>query len=162
MLDTGYDDIEFINFAFSDEEMDLLPNISKERFSNIKAKCRKNAKPKKCECCHSITQSFCKSHFVPAFCLKAIAEQGKIALMNSISRVPVIDEFAGVNNSGTFSLICRKCDNALFSTYENPENYGDNINSKIMAEITVKNYLKYIYKRRYEQTLWQLVEERRG
>ena len=47
-------------------------------------------------------------------------------------------------------MICQKCDNTAFQTYENPLNYEDKISGKMLAEIAMKNYLKQIDKRNIE------------
>lgn len=53
----------------------------------------------------------------------------------------------GINKAETFRLICNECDNSLFSDYENPENYkNDVINDNILCQIAMKTSLNAIYK----------------
>lgn len=100
--------------------------------------------------CGREVDSFCNSHSIPAFCLKQIANQGKLYYSNKLIDLPFMDTEKGINNSGTFHLICQKCDNTAFQTYENPINYDDKISGKMLAEIAMKNYLKQIDKRNIE------------
>ncbi len=100
--------------------------------------------------CGREVDSFCNSHSIPAFCLKQIANQGKLYYSNKLIDLPFMDIEKGINNSGTFHLICQKCDNTAFQTYENPIKYDDKISGKMLAEIAMKNYLKQIDKRNIE------------
>lgn len=52
---------------------------------------------------------------IQAFCLRNIAEKGKIYHSNKIVNLPLIDTEKGVNSAGTFHLICNTCDNTCFS-----------------------------------------------
>lgn len=56
--------------------------------------------------------------------------------------MPILDYDKGVNESGTFRLICRTCDSKIFSDYENPNNYVNKPTSKMLAQIAMKNYFK--------------------
>lgn len=145
--------IKFKKLSFSDIERKILNKDiinNKKKINKILSDARKQSKNDRCIVCGKKVDSFCNSHTVPAFCLKTISDKGKIYNANKIIGIPIIEKEKGVKNSGTFHLICNKCDNEIFQDYENPENYNKNVNGKILAEIAMKNYLKFIYKRNME------------
>ena len=54
----------------------------------------------------------------------------------------------GLNNSGTFRFICRKCDSIYFSDYENEDNIKTlNWGSRLCSQIIIKNFLSRMHKR---------------
>jgi len=134
----------------SDEEKDFMAE-TKIEFSKLQSeilkKSRAAAKIEKCYYCNENPPPFCNSHSVPAFCLRRIAEQGKIADLNSLLELPILGENKGVNNTGTFRIICRDCDSKIFSDYESPQNYEIPPTPKMLAQIALKNNLKSISKR---------------
>lgn len=111
---------------------------------------RKNAKQNKCLICGEKTTNLCKSHFVPKFCLKNIADIGYVYNNRITIDHDVIGNEVGVQKAGTFQLICRDCDSNKFLNYEDSNNYNNEPTQKMMAEIAMKNYLKYISKRLIE------------
>jgi len=72
---------------------------------------------------------------------------------------PLHEKSLGVNQTGTFKLICDTCDNESFQDYENPCSYSKNPTNKMISQITLKNYLLMIYKRLVERELFTLVGE---
>lgn len=152
-LDKGYqkDAID------SDLEIELNKKMSKTM-----AEVRKEIKSGKCFCCSKTVGSYCNSHNVPRFCLKNIGSDGEVTSPNAILGLPrmgvsVGKETPGINESGTFSLICRKCDSSIFQEYENPVNYDADKQPtpQMLAQIAMKNYLKFIYKRKFEIALME-------
>lgn len=93
---------------------------------------------------------FCNSHTVPQFCLKNIADNGKVNLFNALIGTELLSSDSGVKNSGTFHIICRQCDGTIFQDYENPQAYSDTPTSKILNQIALKNVLRDIYKHETE------------
>ena len=86
---------------------------------------RNQAKQSNCYYCGNDCDSFCNSHTLPAFCLRNIAQNGKVFYSNTILDLPLLKDDNGVNEAGTFHLICRDCDSKVFQDYENPDNYKD-------------------------------------
>lgn len=128
-----------------------------KKMRNMMSNVRKGIKPTTCFCCGKEITSCCNSHSIPRFCLENIGTLGMVAGINSILELPEMGVTAGkrelgVNESGTFNLICRECDNEIFQEYENPDNYKKGIepSSKMVAQIALKNYLKVIHKRKTE------------
>lgn len=74
--------------------------------------------------------------------------------------LPLIDDEVGINKTGVFHIICRECDNKVFSEYENPENYNDVPTAKMIAQIAMKNFLKSISKRKLEIALYDNIYEK--
>lgn len=112
---------------------------------------KKNVRPNNCLICNSSKNPFCNSHSVPARCLRAIAINGDVKVFNGLVKIPAIDDDKGVNEAGTFRLICRECDDKVFKDYETFEKYSDNNPpDKLLHEIVLKNYLKFYHKKSIE------------
>lgn len=125
---------------------------------------RSEIKTGQCLYCKKTVGSFCNSHNVPRFCLENIGIDGEVAGINSILNLPKMGVSAGkktqgINEAGTFSLICRACDSSIFQDYENPNNYesGKVPTQRMLAQIAMKNYLKFIYKRKMEIAMMQQI-----
>ena len=121
------------------------------------------SKPTECLYCGETGRPFCNSHTVPEFCLRAIDTEGvgKINSPNIIMGLPnlgisISKDTLGINESGIFRRICRSCDSQIFSDYEDPDIYPtlEEPTSKMLAEIAMKNYLKFIDKRTFEIALF--------
>ena len=155
-------EIEMLKLGFNDREKEIYErnkiSINKG-FSRIQSIARKKAKLTKCYICGKECSSFCKSHSVPQFCLKRIAIDGKVFFSGIQQDFPILGEDSGVNDAGTFSLICRECDNTLFQDYENPNAYDSMPSGKALAQIAMKDYLQIISKRLYEKQLYTLAME---
>ncbi|WP_416045844.1 hypothetical protein [Priestia megaterium] len=146
MLSLGVDlDLDTVN----SQKVDFRKSLGK-----IQAKSRKDAKGEECFYCGEKCSSFCNSHSIPAFFLRNIAVDGDVYNNNKLVSFPLLDEDKGVNNTGTFQLICRDCDSKIFSDYENPDNYQNTPTSKMIAQIAMKNSLKSIAKRKFEIALY--------
>lgn len=140
--------------AFSDEEKKLMVERKidfRKMLSKTLKESRNSAKLDKCYYCGNDCSSFCNSHSVPAFCLKRIAQSGEVLYLNSLIESPLMDVAKGINEAGTFHIICRKCDSTIFSDYETPENYSKIPTPKMIAQIAMKNNLKFISKRLLEE-----------
>jgi len=139
-----------------DANIDIIE--SKKKFNSIIKKSKDNAKLNKCYYCGKETTSFCNSHTIPHFCLKNITADGMLCTTNAIIKNPLYNELKGLNNSGTFHIICRDCDKKTFADYENPENYIHPPTQKMLAEISLKNNLQWISKRLNETEFYKLPE----
>lgn len=123
-----------------------LTSLSKKAHGNI---------PKKCHLCNENISSFCNSHTLPQFCLRNIAKNGMVMSPGAILGTPILEKETGVAKTGTFHLICKKCDNTRFSDYETPEKYITPPSRKMLAQIAMKNALRVIYKRYTEITTYK-------
>lgn len=145
----------------TDIPKDLEIELNK-KFSITMSKVRKISKSDTCFHCGKKVSSFCNSHNIPRFCLENIGIDGNVTGPNAIFGLPSMGvsfgkETIGINSSGTFQIICRDCDSALFQDYENSSNYYKDIppTQKMLAEIAMKNYLKFISKRETEIALYE-------
>ncbi|WP_142108420.1 hypothetical protein [Cytobacillus solani] len=166
MLNNVDDFIQMLSLG-TDSELEL--NAMKEKkvvyrkqLGRLLSQSRKNAKEVKCFYCGERCSSFCNSHSIPAYFLRNIAVEGDIYNNNKLVSLPLLDNDNGVNQSGTFQLICRECDSKIFSDYENPDNYKDVPTAKMISQIAMKNYLKSISKRKFEIALYDNMYESFG
>ena len=148
---------------FSDLEKQIM-NENKVEFNkqinDFMKTSRAASKLSYCYYCGREIGSFCNSHTVPAFCLRNIAVNGKVSTLNSIIDFPLLNNDKGVAQAGTFQLICRDCDSKIFSDYENPYNYDELPTQKMLAQISLKNNLKFISKRRIEKEFFTCMLEK--
>ncbi len=151
-------EFEFVKLNFDNtdltEEERILQN---KRMSRMMKKARENAKLDKCYYCGAKNPQYCNSHSIPQFTLRNIAQNGMLLYTNKLVKVPCEKEEKGINESGTFKMICRECDSKIFVNYENPDNYLGEITPKMLAETSLKNYLKSISKRLIEIELYKQV-----
>ena len=157
------DRIEFISLNFNLDEI-VGDNVHKNYANQISvsqfmSETRKDARPHKCYYCGQKTAGFCNSHSIPASCLRNIALNGKVYYANNFINIPVFDTQGGINKTGTFHLLCRKCDSIIFQEYENPKNYEKIPTSIMLSQIAMKNYLKNIEKRRIENILYKKMKK---
>ena len=132
------------------ETVDIKKNIS-----SIMKEARYQSKRDRCFYCGKQVSKFCNSHSVPAFTLRNIAHNGKLATLNALINLSMMPTESGVNNAGTFHFICNNCDSKIFSDYENPLNYnGQDITQKMMAQMALKNYLLVLSKRSVEEKIY--------
>lgn len=130
---------------------------AKKHINDIIKKSRNRSKLKNCYYCKKECNSFCNSHTIPAFCLKNIAVNGKVYYSNTIIDLPIINDEKGVNEAGTFHLICRECDSKIFQDYENPDNYSEIPSIKMLAQMDMKNNLKHIDKKLLELEMYEIM-----
>lgn len=126
-------------------------------FGKMQSEARQKAKPERCFLCGKVTGKFCNSHFVPQFSLRSITDNGKLGYFNNLIQMPILNDEKGINEAGTFKIICRSCDGTVFQDYENPDNYENEPNEKMLAEIALKDYLKGISKRHIENEMFTLM-----
>lgn len=127
----------------------------RKKMNAMLSEARRNAKPQTCILCGQNQTSFCNSHSVPQMSLREIADNGKLLHASSLIGFDfeIVDLEDGVNRSGTFNYICKKCDGTFFQDYENPNNIEKYPTDKMLAEIAVKNILLQISKRAVEKQL---------
>lgn len=127
----------------------------KKQYSRIARESRAAAKRDTCYICGKPVSSFCNSHSIPQFILRAIAEDSELLQSSALAGVPLVDEVKGISNSGIFHLICNECDSIYFSEYESPELLSQPPTTRMLAQIALKNYLLQISKRLYETALYE-------
>ena len=159
-LFTHFDLTEFPQIDKKERKEEIIE--AQKKVKKILKDSRNQAKKKTCYYCGKPCDGFCNSHTVPAFCLKNIADKGKVYYANTIIDLPILKADKGVNEAGTFHLICRECDGKIFQDYEEPLNYEDMPTIKMLAQIDMKNNLKFISKRLMEKELYDLMYERMG
>lgn len=128
-----------------------------KRMSRLQARARQEAKLHYCYHCKKEVTSFCNSHSVPQFCLRRIATDGKVYYANTLIDLPFMRKEQGINEAGTFQLICRDCDSKIFQQYEDPMAYQLYPSGQMLAQIAMKDYLQMIYKRLHERALYGLM-----
>lgn len=148
-----------LDFGVSDQEMNRDVVIA---FRKIYSKLSENIADKNstvCPICNQPIKSFCNSHSLPRFCLKQIADNGMVISPSFIFNCPIFESKTGVAKTGTFHLICEKCDHEAFSEYENPQNYLKQPSEKMLAQIAMKTSLRFIYKRILEINMYRNLVE---
>ncbi len=154
LLELGIDELEQKSFVEN-------PIALRKFFSRIESQARVQAKG--CLCYHcNLQKSLCNSHSVPAFCLRRIAQDGKLSYLNTILKYPLEKEDQGVQEAGTFRIICNDCDSTIFQLYENPASYKERPAGKLLAQIAMKNYLLMVSKRLLERELYKLLVQEVG
>ncbi len=162
-MDDFFAHLDLSDFPKIDVETrkDDIIKASKET-SNLIKESRRISKLSNCYYCAKACDGFCNSHTLPAFCLRKIAQKGKVFYLNSILDLPSLKSDKGINDSGTFHLICRDCDSKIFQAYENTNNYEEMPTIKMLAQIDMKNNLKNISKRLMEVEMYHLMGEKFG
>ncbi len=125
----------------------------RKQMGKLLSQTRNLAKPDTCILCGKNQTSFCNSHSVPQLSLRNIADNGMLLHASALLGVEVIDIEKGVNNSGTFHFICNNCDGTFFQEYENEQRLKSKPSDKMLAEITVKNFLLQLSKRYQEEEI---------
>lgn len=131
----------------------------KKKWAKLFLRARTEAKMSHCLLCGKSVTSFCKSHTVPKMILKNISDSGNLLTSNALFGIETHKVKTGIENTGTFFVICNDCDNTWFQDYENPENLLGDLSDKILAEIALKNYLLFLSKRYFENKLYPCMFE---
>lgn len=147
--------IDFIRLGDSkplSKEKEILKRREKNQFFS---QARKNTKREVCYYCGDVCTSFCNSHSIPQFALNRIADAGKVFSFLEKSVNPLEDDI-GVKKTGTFQLICNKCDNTIFNDYENPKGYINPPSNAMLSQIATKNYLHLLWKTTLANEIYKL------
>ena len=134
----------------------------KKLFNKTYSASQQESKRTHCYYCNKPCNSFCNSHTIPAFCLKYISKNGKLYHMNTMVDIPFLKKDKGVKEAGVFHIICRDCDSKIFQDYENENNYDKIPTTKMLAQIAMKNSLKLISKREFENALYNEMSRNLG
>ena len=132
-----------------------------KKFSMYKHAGEQKAKPENCLLCGKKTVSFCNSHSIPQFCLKNITTDGKTKTLNQAIGIDFMPYEVGLNRTGTFKLICKKCDGTFFADYERADYYyeGKSLSNTLLASIATKVCLLEKYKARQQVGMLEEVPE---
>lgn len=139
--------------------MDEFIIEARKKYSKLISLSRRQAKKGQCLWCGKEITRFCNSHSVPQFVLRNINVDGKLDNFNSIINVPLINNDQGINEAGTFKLLCNECDNKIFQEYENPNNLAEKPNERMLEEIALKNTLMMLNKRYLEKELFNNLQQ---
>ena len=127
-------------------------------FRKLLGKQIKNAKGKsrhqKCLLCDQ-PGGFCNSHTIPQFCLENIAWNGDLNSFNTLMDTDLLSKDSGINNAGTFHIICKSCDGKKFQEYENPTAYASAPTDSMLNQIVLKTVLRDIYKHEMEVEMYE-------
>ena len=99
---------------------------------------------------------FCNSHTIPQFCLENIAWNGTLNSINTLIDSELLVNESGVNNAGTFHIICKPCDGKVFQDYEKEAAFATCPTEKALNQIALKTSLRDIYK--HETALLRLFQ----
>lgn len=133
----------------------------KRKLNKILKESRLEAKLDYCVYCNQEVSSFCNSHTIPKFILKKIDDSGMIYNSNfytTMGLANLVKTENGVNETGTFQMICRDCDSKIFQDYEEEDKILQIPTNKMMAEMALKNILKLWYKRNNEICLYNKIQ----
>lgn len=132
-----------------------------KKFSMYKHAGEQKAKPENCMLCGKKTVSFCNSHSIPQFCLKNITREGKTKTLNQAIGIDFMPYEVGLNRTGTFKLICKKCDGTFFADYERADYYYEDksLNNTLLASVATKVCLLEKYKARQQVGMLEEVPE---
>lgn len=134
----------------------------RKRISRLKRKAQERVKPTSCILCGKNVTSFCNSHSVPRMILRRIAEDGKVLYSNASVDLELMDKEGGLNNTGTFYLICQDCDNHYFADYEDPSRITERPDDLLLAQIALKSTLLELYRRMVEIELFNMIARDTG
>ena len=126
-------------------------------YSRIKHNAESISKKTRCAICGEEASSFCNSHLIPRFVLERITFNGKLVIGKMVANYPFSDKEQGINNATTFKCICKQCDNEKFQDYENEQTYREEISSKILNQISIKNYLSSYSKQIVECEQYKMI-----
>lgn len=135
---------------------------ARKQFSRLMNNSKQQAKKSECLWCGEKITRFCNSHSLPQCILRNIDTDGKIDYFNSMINVPLINSDKGINEAGTFKLLCRECDGKIFQDYENIDALSEKPSETILEEIALKNVLMMLNKRYIEIQLFNNLQKEFG
>lgn len=126
----------------------------RKKYSKLINESKRQAKQEKCLWCGKKITRFCNSHSVPRCVLDNIDTDGKVDYFNAIVNIPFINSDKGMNEAGTFKLLCPECDGKIFQDYESLEALKEIPSERMLEEIALKNILLMLNKRYTEIALY--------
>lgn len=146
--------IEMSSDGFSNEQIIDFRKIINDQIKNA----RKKSRHDKCLLCGKVG-GFCNSHTIPQFCLENIAWNGKLYSFNTLIDSDFLSKDSGINNAGTFHIICRTCDSKAFQDYENSIAYESVPTQTALNQIVLKTSLRDIYKHEAEIEMYKAMKQ---
>ncbi len=131
----------------------------RKQVSALMNESKRRAKRTECIWCGNKITSFCNSHSVPQCIIRNIEIEGKVDYFNTLAELPVMNPDKGINEAGTFKLLCRNCDSKLFQDYEDLERLKDKPDGRMLSEIALKNLMVMLNKRYIEVELQKVIQE---
>lgn len=131
----------------------------RKKISSLMNESKRRAKKNECLWCGKKITSLCNSHSVPQCVLKNIEVNGKFDYFNTLAELPVMNLDKGLNEAGTFKLLCRDCDSLLFKDYEDLNKLRVEPTGRMLAEIALKNLLVILNKRYIEIEMQKVLQE---
>lgn len=136
--------------GFAPEEIIEIRKMLNQQIKNA----RKESRHKSCLLCGN-EGGFCNSHTIPQFCLENIAWNGKLNSFNTLIDSQLLTKDSGINNAGTFHIICKSCDSKVFQDYEKAEMYETCPTKEALNQIALKTALRDIYKHETEIEMYE-------
>lgn len=146
--------IEMNSDGFSNEQIIEFRKIINDQIKNA----RKKSRHDKCLLCGKVG-GFCNSHTIPQFCLENIAWNGKLNSFNTLIDSDFLTKDCGINNAGTFHIICKSCDSKVFQDYENSAAYESVPTETALNQIVLKTSLRDIYKHEAEIEMYKAMKQ---
>lgn len=140
--------------GFSNEQIIEFRKIINDQIKNA----RKKSRHDKCLLCGKVG-GFCNSHTIPQFCLENIAWNGKLNSFNTLIDSDFLTKDCGINNAGTFHIICKSCDSKVFQDYENSAAYESVPTETALNQIVLKTSLRDIYKHEAEIEMYKAMKQ---
>ena len=142
--------------------MDKMLLDARIKYSSMVKESKNRAKKSECLWCGKKISRFCNSHSVPRCIIDNIDNYGKVDYFNIMVGIPLIDQGKGLNEAGTFKLLCRECDGKIFKDYENLDTLLNKPTEQILEEIALKNNLMMLNKRYFEKELNKTMKNEYG
>lgn len=127
---------------------------ARKKYSKLINISKQQAKKSECLWCGKKITRFCNSHSIPQCVLKNIDTDGKVDYFNSMIKIPLMNYDKGINEAGTFKLLCSECDGKIFQAYENLDALSSKATELMLEEIAIKNILMMLNKRYLEIELF--------
>lgn len=141
-------------------------------YNSIRQKANEMGALSKCKICGENIIGKANSHSVPQSILKNISTDGHYCQITcAIGENLIYGPFGrinrtGLNNTGTFHLLCKQCENAMFRDYEQKEfleriseGRTELLSDKALAQIMLKSALLERYKKEYSRNMTILTNE---
>ena len=141
-------------------------------FNEIRHKANEMGLLSKCRLCGKNIDGKANSHSIPQSILKNIKTEGHYCQITcALGDNLVYGPFGrinrtGLNNTGTFHLLCKECENKTFRDYEQKEfleKIGEErkelLTDKILAQIMLKSALLERYKKEFSRNMTILMNE---
>lgn len=143
------------------------PQTARILFSKIRSEARRRMDQTKCLICGSPMTSACNSHTVPQFVLNYISDNGHVSTLHEDDEAlnALLEDEIGINKADTFHVICRQCDQRVFSVYESEERLlafpkmNKTDQTKVLSAIFIKIALDDYYKKLYQKITTEVAEE---